>query len=441
MLWARLADSHGRRPIIVGALVVSAISNLAFGFSRSFGALMFWRTLAGIANGNVGVMRTMTAEIVKERKYQTKAFLLLPLVFNSGMVAGLAFGGCLADPVINLPWLFGPNGIFNIGRSPDGVEWTLLYPYALPAMLNASMLGLSLALAFFGLKESLAEKEGDDDFGIRYGRSLMRIARRAFLRGNMKEYTPIALDDLDDPTSKTDEESKPSGRGPQASQAPHPPIRTIWTRDVICALVSFCLLPLHNGAFMHIFPVFLSNPQQDNSNASLFYFNGGLGLHSPSIGLWLAFFGVCGILLQLFIYPRMQARIGTLGNFRVALYMFPITYALAPFLALLPTTGLLRWVCIGLVAWSQIMARTLAIPSTVILLTQSAPAKNVLGTIHGAGNMFSSLSRAIGPALGGWIFASGIEHGMVGAGWWFYLFIIAACALAWSYTMRSTDED
>jgi MFS family permease len=440
MLWARVADSHGRRPIIVGALLVSAISNLAFGFSRSFGALMFWRTLAGIANGNVGVMRTMTAEIVKERKYQTKAFLLLPLVFNSGMVAGLAFGGCLANPVENLPWLFGPNGIFNFGRNAEGVEWTLLYPYALPAMLNVSMLIFALILSFFWLRESLPEKEGESDFGIRYGRSLLKIVKRTFLRGSMKEYTPIALDDLDDPATK-DEESKPTGGRPPALRPPRAAIKTTWTREVICALVSFCLLPLHNGAFMHIFPVFLSNPRQDNINASLFYFNGGLGLHSPSIGLWLSFFGVCGILLQLFIYPRMQARIGTLGNFRVSLYIFPITYALAPFLALLPSTGLFRWICLGLIAWSQIMARTLAIPSTVILLTQSAPAKNVLGTIHGAGNMFSSLARAIGPALGGWIFASGIDHGMVGAGWWFYLFIIAACALAWSYTMKSPDED
>ena len=101
--WGRLSDSHGRKPIIIIGLVASVISKLTFGFSRSIGALMFWRVLAGLGNGNVAVMGTMTAEIVKERKYQTRAFLLLPLVFNSGMVAELALGGCLADPVVNLP--------------------------------------------------------------------------------------------------------------------------------------------------------------------------------------------------------------------------------------------------------------------------------------------------------------------------------------------------
>jgi hypothetical protein len=141
-------------------------------------------------------------------------------------------------------------------------------------------------------------------------------------------------------------------------------------------------------------------------------------------------------MLQLFIYPRLQARIGTLGNFRIALYVFPFTYALAPYLSLLPQEGVFRWFCIGLVAWSQIMARTLAIPSTVILLTQSAPANHVRGKIHGAGNALSSLARAIGPAVGGWIFAKGMENGIIGAVWWFYLLTVAIVALLWSFRMR-----
>ncbi|KAF4633407.1 hypothetical protein G7Y89_g4713 [Cudoniella acicularis] len=142
MIWGRVSDFYGRKPTIVLGLVLSVIANAAFGFSRSIGALMFWRILAGIGNGNVGVMRTMTAEIVKERKYQTRAFLILPLVFNSGMVAGLALGGCLADPVVNLPFFFGPDGFFNMSGNAGGVAWALKYPYALPALSNAFALGL-----------------------------------------------------------------------------------------------------------------------------------------------------------------------------------------------------------------------------------------------------------------------------------------------------------
>lgn len=86
------------------------------------------------------------------------------------------------------------------------------------------------------------------------------------------------------------------------------------------------------------------------------------------------------------------------------------------------------------------MARTLAIPSTVILLTNSVEQRSVLGTVHGAGNMLSSLARAVGPALGGWVFAWGIEHGVVGAAWWFWLMIVAAGALGASYLMSEDGE-
>jgi MFS family permease len=438
MFWGRVSDAKGRKNIILFGLVASVISNLAFGLSRSFGALMFWRILAGLGNGNVGVMRTMTAEIVKERKYQTRAFLLLPLIFNAGMVAGLALGGCLADPVSNLAWLFGPRGLFNFSGNAQGVIWTLNYPYALPAFLNATVLAVTLALAIFGLKETLPGKEGEKDFGIVIGRAVMNRVKRLVLRRS-QGYTALRLDDLSE-QSESLVESKPAPPIRQTPQA-RPPFKKIWTVDVLTAIVSFGLLPLHNSAFMHIYPVYLSNPPMDNTDATMFSFNGGLGLHSPSIGLWLSCFGIGGILLQLFIYPRIQARIGTLGVFRIACFVFPATYAIAPYLSLLPHGGIMRWLLIAIVTCSQVMARTLAIPSTVILLTNSAPNKSVLGTVHGAGNMLSSLARAIGPAVGGWVFAWGMGHGIVGAVWWFYLVVVAGGALAWSYQMRPYDED
>jgi MFS family permease len=449
MLWARLADSWGRRSVILIGLALSAIANFAFGFSRSFWGLIFWRTIAGIANGNVGVMRTMTAEIVKERKYQTKAFLLLPLVFNSGMVFGLAVGGVLADPITNMAWAFGPSGVFNWAHGEKGVGWAVSYPYALPAMFNASLLVFSLALAVGALRETLPGREHEMDMGMKIGHLVTSWAKR-LVKGKAKAYgySAVALDDMEDGqfiNSRPVESGPPRSGGPPnklSNESAKPALSRVYTREVLVALVSFGFLPLHNSAFMHLFPVYLSNPPHENPQWTLlsFKFTGGLGLASPSIGMWLGFFGICGILLQLFIYPRLQARIGTLGNFRVALYMFPFAYFLAPYLALFaPDAGVVRYFAIGVVAWTQIMARTLAIPSTVILLTNAAPEKRMLGTIHGAGNALASLARAIGPALGGWVFAWGTEKGMVGAVWWFYLEIIALCALTWSFTMKPID--
>ncbi|KAK7752235.1 hypothetical protein SLS62_005769 [Diatrype stigma] len=438
--WGRLSDTYGRRVSIIAGLLISIVANVGFGLSRSIGALLFWRVLAGLGNANVGLMRTATAETVKERKYHTKAFLLMPLVFKPGMVLTMALSGYLAEPVKNLPWAFGADGIFNAAGDPEGVAWAVHYPYALPALMTAGVLSVSLVLAVLGLKETLPGKESYSDFGLVAGTALFRFMRRFRLSKKQEGY--VVVGDEEDSSS---EELESHGEKPSPAteisktQREDMPFRRVWTRKVVCSLVSFGLLPLHNSAFMHIFPVYLSNPQADNAQSTLLAFTGGLGLGSASIGLWLSFFGICGILLQLFIYPRLQERMGTRGVFRIALVIFPITYAAAPYLSLTADGSVMRWVFLGLITCSQIMARTIAIPSTVILLTQSAPSKGVLGTIHGSGSMFASLARAVGPAVGGYMFAVGVEHGAVGLVWWLYLMTIAICALAWSYYMDTDD--
>lgn len=464
LAWGYVSDRRGRRQSILIGLLISVISNAAFGLSRSLGALFFWRTLAGLANGNVSIMRTMTAEVVKERKFQTKAFLLLPLVFNSGMVLSLALGGFLADPVTNLPWAFGPNGFLNFGNNPDGVAWALDYPYALPGLMNAAMLGTALALSWLWLGETLPGEETKSDFGLRVGSFLARLARNIIHERDHTEYMPVVNDEESSTPAATfsastassvtlcdeDEPKLPSSPidapTPEKPRSPPPrlPFRKIWTHKVLAAMIAFGLLPLHNSAFMHILPVYLSTPHADkdaNPAPTLFAFTGGLGLGSSTIGLWLSAFGIAGILLQLFIYPRLQLRIGTLGILRLSLYIFPLVYALAPYLSLIDPDGALGWFALAAVICGQVMARTMAIPSTVILLTEAAPAKTVLGTVHGAGNMVSSLARAVGPAIGGMVFAWGVKHGVVGAVWWFYLVCVAVIALVWTLVFQRRGEE
>jgi hypothetical protein len=46
----------------------TALSVLGFGFSKTYYQAMFFRTVGGALNGNIGVMRTMISEIVREKK-------------------------------------------------------------------------------------------------------------------------------------------------------------------------------------------------------------------------------------------------------------------------------------------------------------------------------------------------------------------------------------
>ncbi|KAK6338162.1 hypothetical protein TWF696_001633 [Orbilia brochopaga] len=427
MLWARLADRFGRKPVIVYPLLVSIIANLGFGFGKTIPGVMFWRLVAGIANGNIGVMRTMTAEIVKERKYQSRAFLLLPLVFNSGNIAGLALGGLLATPTKSLPWLFG------------GIAWMEKYPFALPTIVNAFFLSIALVLAVGGLRETLPGKTGPGhrDFGIELRNRLVRL----LLRIRAHSYQALSSDEESSASINLAPTRPKTHEQPiRPPKAPLPSPVSLRTKVIAMTLCGFTLLPLHNAAFMQLFPIFLSTPFNSHNiepqvRPDHFFFTGGLGYDSSTIGLYLSAFGCSGIFLQMFIYPTLQAKLGTLAIFRLAFIIFPLSYILTPYVLLLPGP-MARGVAIAFVLFLQVMARTLAIPSSVILLTNAAPSPKMLGTLHGIGNMLSSLARAVGPALGGWVSAKGMEIGMVGCVWWTYLTGIAIVGLAVSWKME-----
>ena len=70
VLWGRAADSPrcGRKAVLLIGLTGTIISSLGIGFAKSFVQAVFFRALGGAVNGNVGVMRTMISEIVKEKK-------------------------------------------------------------------------------------------------------------------------------------------------------------------------------------------------------------------------------------------------------------------------------------------------------------------------------------------------------------------------------------
>lgn len=442
-MWARLSDKYGRKPTILLGILISVIANLAFGFSRTIVMLLFWRVLAGMANGILGVMRTMTAEIVKDRKHHTRAFLALPVIFNSGRVAALAIGGCLADPVYNVPRLFGPSGILNFDQNPRGVGWALEYPYALPALFNGFILAVCLLLASVWLKETLPAGERNIETGLFWGDTVLKPLKRKILRRKDTKYTLLQAEkgeqrSVDLPVVQTATATS-SEILPLTRNTPKSVYGSIWTRHALKTLVAFGLLPLHNATFLHIFPVFLSMPISENENSTLLRFAGGLGLASPTIGLYLATFGICGIFLQLFMYPPIQKHIGNLGVFRLANCIFPIAYTVAPYLSLVSGRKHTKWAAMVAVLFLQVTARTMAIPSSVILLTEAAPRRDALSTIHGAGSTLGALSSAVGPVIGGMILALGIDIGAIGLVWWAWLLLIGLAALVWSFLL-GTDE-
>jgi MFS family permease len=119
----------------------TAASVLGFGFSRSFEHALICRILSGRLNGNVGVPRTMVSETIREKRHQSRAFLILPMCFNIGIIVGPALGGMLADPASTWPGMFAR------------WEWARTYRWALANIVSTCFLMCSFVAGFLFLDE------------------------------------------------------------------------------------------------------------------------------------------------------------------------------------------------------------------------------------------------------------------------------------------------
>lgn len=70
VLWGSLSDRIGRKPIILIGLTGTVISSVMLGFAKNYWVALAARLIGGLLNGNVAVMQTMVAEIVKKPKHE-----------------------------------------------------------------------------------------------------------------------------------------------------------------------------------------------------------------------------------------------------------------------------------------------------------------------------------------------------------------------------------
>ncbi|KLJ09352.1 hypothetical protein EMPG_15215 [Blastomyces silverae] len=452
--WGRAADAKwgGRKFVLLVGLIGTGVSCLGVAFSTSFTQAIFWRSFGGAINGMVGIIRTMIAENIREKKYQSRAFLILPIGFNIASLFGPVLGGFLADPVISYPRLFGENSTFG---GDAGVMWLKKYPFALPMLLNAVLMTLCGVLVALFLEETLDVcRHGPTLWSYLVGiisRSLgflsyhpsHRYSRPAFQESEGSEQ--LLEVSTESPHEYELEERVSKARQPRRIL----PFRRIWTSNVLCTLLAQAFFDFQMGAFNNLWLLFLSTPRYDPADPSSppqkfpFVFTGGLGMPPQSVGFATSIVGIIGMVLQFSIYPSINARLGTVRSYQYFLSIFPLAYALAPFISLSPSTsppptqatGIRIWISIVVVLFLQVLSRTFTLPASIILLNNCSPHPSVLGTVHGIGQSVSSAFRTIGPVFAGSWYGLGLEIGMVGLAWWLVAAVSCfGCAAAfWVY--------
>ncbi len=246
----------------------------------------------------------MVAELVPERELQPRAFSIMPLVWSLGSVVGPSFGGFFAHPARQFPSVFGNLTLFK------------KFPYLLPNLVGGIFFTFSLIVATLFVRETLAGKREESDWGLLVGKRLTRAfrrnpsspRRRSFVDGEAT--APLVPSNVRPP------------KGDRHVSHYHKPPSTleVFTPQTIINLAAYTFLAFHSVAFDQNVSVFLNYPTLSETETETrlpIFFTGGFGLESGTIGLIFTCYGITCGLFQFLLYPILVDRFGLLYCFKV----------------------------------------------------------------------------------------------------------------------------
>ena len=106
----RLADSLGRKPMMVTGLLVTGVATAAIGFTHELGWFLLASALAGIGSGLLGpAQQAAVADVIGTGRSGGKVLAVYQMTADIGAIAGPILAGVLADR-LGYGWAFGVTG-------------------------------------------------------------------------------------------------------------------------------------------------------------------------------------------------------------------------------------------------------------------------------------------------------------------------------------------
>ncbi|KAF2499389.1 MFS general substrate transporter [Lophium mytilinum] len=397
--WGWLSDRIGRKPVILLGTLLTAVCFVAFGFCRTLWQAIVIQMLMGFVNGNAGVVSTCLGEIT-DRSNQSKAFTYLPVVYGIGGITGPIVGGLM---------VLKTNPLKKGQPNP--------YPYLLPNLFSAAVLVIDLVLSMFLLEESLEEARELPPLGKRIGNIFSRLWQftsstrptymRRMLGKGKRDTTPNRH--LDGVPEEDNDDSDQSASAPllfPEIQSENLSSKEVFNRDTILLLLTYFIFQLANISYNSLYPIFAAGRPPT-----------GRDLSPEEIGFSLAFAGAITILFQIGIYGKLREKVGNKTTYRVSLAAFVVAFLLMPWVGYKDNSGpkglgsskAWLWAELGAVLIIKTVAAVGGLTSALLLITNSAPNHNVLGTLNGLAQTLSAAGRAVGPFISGSLFTAAVH--------------------------------
>lgn len=140
-LWGTLSDRHGRRPIMLVSILITAVAYFVFSQSTVLWILFISRMLSGIGSANISVAQAYISDVTSPEE-RTKSLGFLGAAFGIGFIMGPPLGGWLKSI-----------------STPGTVDWV--------GYVACAMCLINFAMAYFSLPESLKETKSNAPFNFK----------------------------------------------------------------------------------------------------------------------------------------------------------------------------------------------------------------------------------------------------------------------------------
>ncbi|KAI7907138.1 major facilitator superfamily domain-containing protein [Cokeromyces recurvatus] len=390
--WGILSDRIGRRPVILQGLVGTISSILLFGLSKSFIWALLSRSLCGLLNGNIGVLKSMVSELTMDYlpHQRAQAFSLLPLMYGLGSIIGPMLGGFLSHPVSNYPNVFSNLGIIS--------DFLTNYPYFLPCFISASICTLGLIFGIFFLEETHVvhnenAMKGDEEEELLTNDSFNNEQHYSTFKTNSNTGT-VKIQHSPTPTVH----DKPTS----------PTLKEALTPSVLSICVTYAFFALQAIFMDELFPLYTASSRD----------SGGLGFTPNEIGVALSYAGVVTLIGQIFVLPTLTKRFGLLRLLQIVLSILIFLYLSQGIIRILyfvpdfhGETNTKLWVWVGLLISLTIktIGHTICFTGCTILVNNACPSVDKLGAVNGFSQCCASAMRSIGPAICGTIWSASLS--------------------------------
>ncbi|TRM58651.1 major facilitator superfamily domain-containing protein [Schizophyllum amplum] len=390
MQWGRLSDYHGRRPILLIAPLGLALATYGFGFAKSFWLLCVFRFLQGVFNGNVGVSKSVMAEVTDSTN-RARAFSIMPLNWSVATTLAPFIGGTLSNPAKHFPDVFG------------GVRLFEEYPYLLPCVFSATGSLLVFIFAYFYLIETLP--------------SAVKKGKNSRLSSSASSTTTLEEERTAEGYGTISDEARAS----EAEVAP-PPSANALLRDPYVAkvLLAYVVFVFGDMSLSALVPIILYAPIK----------NGGLGFTPLEIGTIMGVWGIYNIVFQLVVSPYLIKRFGPRPMQMAAV---TATALMATFLPLenfvARRAGHVNGLALALLALQYFCLSFTYIGYGTIhmYIIDSAPTHNSMGAVNGLAQAMATLGRTSAPWLSTSLLSLSLEKDILGGRLVFLLIISMAC--------------